>query len=284
MHEHRQTTALIWGIRLALAVALAALLAFSLASRADAGVGFDYARASDRVGFSNSLSRVSFQFELRGRASKDLTVEVVRKGAGIVRSLSVKGVPPGVGHGVAWDGLNANGKPGKPGAYVFKVRNPATGRIARMKRVRGKRGFSFQQYIFPVRGSHNYGAANARYGAARQGHQHQGQDVFAPCGTRMVTPRAGTVKTNSFQGSAGNYVVITLAGTGLDAVFMHLQKRSWVSPGQKVYTGQQIGKVGETGNASGCHLHFELWSSPGWYSGGAPMDPYPTLRSWDSYS
>jgi murein DD-endopeptidase MepM/ murein hydrolase activator NlpD len=41
--------------------------------------------------------------------------------------------------------------------------------------------------------------------------------------------------------------------------------------------------VGETGRASGCHLHFELWTAPGWYKGGRAVDPLPTLRRWDSY-
>jgi len=45
-----------------------------------------------------------------------------------------------------------------------------------------------------------------------------------------------------------------------------------------------IGSGGDTGDANGCHLHFELWSGPGWYTGGAPLDPQLFLRAWDAYS
>ena len=51
-----------------------------------------------------------------------------------------------------------------------------------------------------------------------------------------------------------------------------------------VYTGQRIGSVGQTGNANGCHLHFELWNAPGWYEGGAAFDPLPALMAWDGWS
>jgi murein DD-endopeptidase MepM/ murein hydrolase activator NlpD len=57
-----------------------------------------------------------------------------------------------------------------------------------------------------------------------------------------------------------------------------------VKTSDRVYTGQPLGEVGESGNAHGCHLHFELWSAPGWYNGGRALDPLPELRRWDRSS
>ena len=141
-----------------------------------------------------------------------------------------------------------------------------------------------RQFLFPVRGPHTYGSSGARFGAARSGHSHQGQDVMASCGTKLVAIHSGRVKAAGFQGSAGNYVVIDADGVKQDHVYMHLQSAPRVRPGQRVTTGQKLGKVGATGNAQGCHLHFEIWAGKGWYSGGSPIAPLPHLRYWDSYS
>jgi murein DD-endopeptidase MepM/ murein hydrolase activator NlpD len=61
---------------------------------------------------------------------------------------------------------------------------------------------------------------------------------------------------------------------------MHLRDPSLWPTGSRVHTGQLIGFVGQTGDASVCHLHFEIWTAPGWYSGGSPIDPLPSLRAW----
>jgi murein DD-endopeptidase MepM/ murein hydrolase activator NlpD len=136
--------------------------------------------------------------------------------------------------------------------------------------------------VFPVQGPYTFGDG---FGIGRPGHVHQGQDIVAASGTLVVAPLAGTVLTTAFQaGGAGYYVVLHGAISGIDSVYMHLQRPSWAPVGNNVYAGQQIGRVGATGDATGCHLHFEQWTPPGWYSGGAPFDPLPELLYWDSYS
>ena len=100
----------------------------------------------------------------------------------------------------------------------------------------------------------------------------------------MVAARAGTVRYAGYESSAGYYVVIDGRGSGRDMAYMHLMRPSRFATGQKVRTGQRIGEVGETGNAVGCHLHFEIWTAPGWYVGGSPIDPLPSLERWDAYS
>lgn len=61
---------------------------------------------------------------------------------------------------------------------------------------------------------------------------------------------------------------------------MHMRAPASVAAGDELPVGTQVGEVGETGSASGCHLHFELWTALGWYSGGEPIDPRPQLDGW----
>jgi murein DD-endopeptidase MepM/ murein hydrolase activator NlpD len=65
---------------------------------------------------------------------------------------------------------------------------------------------------------------------------------------------------------------------------MHLRSPALVNEGERVRTGQLIGYVGRTGSASACHLHFEMWTAPGWYDGGHAFDPLPSLLTWDKTS
>ena len=101
---------------------------------------------------------------------------------------------------------------------------------------------------------------------------------------RWSPPAPAGSATRAIESSAGYYVVIDGRGSGRDMAYMHLLRPSRFATGEKVRTGQRIGEVGETGNAVGCHLHFEIWTAPGWYVGGSPIDPLPSLRRWDAYS
>ena len=141
-----------------------------------------------------------------------------------------------------------------------------------------------KSHVFPVRGTHDYGGAGARFGSGRAGHSHEGHDVFAACGTPLVAARGGEVQFRGYHAAAGHYLVIDGEGTQADYGYMHLEQRSPFRRGDAVATGQRIGSVGDSGNARGCHLHFELWSGPGWYEGGRAIDPLRALKAWDSWS
>lgn len=133
--------------------------------------------------------------------------------------------------------------------------------------------------LFPVGGPHTFGDG---FGAARSGHSHQGQDIMAACGTPEVAISRAKVKWVSFQKLAGNYVVIRNKRLHQDYMYAHLASRAMVSKGQVVQPGQEVGIVGETGDATACHLHFELWLGK-WYRGGHPVNPMPYLQTYQGF-
>jgi murein DD-endopeptidase MepM/ murein hydrolase activator NlpD len=136
--------------------------------------------------------------------------------------------------------------------------------------------------VFPIAGPHDLGRSPTNgFGGGRG---HTGQDMFAACGTPVVASQGGKVRKAAYDPAGGNFIVLTEQQTGLDAVYMHLAHRPRIHAGETVETDERIGSVGATGNASGCHLHFELWSAPGWYAGGEPFDPLPRLQRWDARS
>jgi murein DD-endopeptidase MepM/ murein hydrolase activator NlpD len=134
--------------------------------------------------------------------------------------------------------------------------------------------------IFPVAGAHTIGQG---FGAARSGgRRHEGQDIMSACGTPLVAVSRAKVKFVSFQRLAGNYVVIRNKRLHQDYMYAHLATRGSVTKGQVVQPGQQIGIVGQTGDATACHLHFELWLGK-WYRGGHPVNPLPYLQTYAGY-
>ncbi len=216
----------------------------------------------------------------------DLQIDVINASGEVVKTYYRNDVAPNVANSVRWDGTNNEGKPARNGRYSFHVSPQGTEVAARAgtETSEPSLGFAFYGYAFPVLGPHEFGMGAGRFGAGRSGHTHQGQDTMAACGTPLVAARGGVVQYSGYQSAAGNYIVIDGKDTGYDFMYAHLAEPSLLKTGETVRTGQPIGIVGDTGDAQGCHLHFEIWTAPGWYEGGSPIDPLPYLEAWDKYS
>ena len=91
-------------------------------------------------------------------------------------------------------------------------------------------------------------------------HYYNAIDVANKCGTPIYAAAAGVVEravyNNSWNLGMGNYVTI-LHPNGTVTYYGHFEV-VFVKPGDKVNAGDRIGLMGETGNATGCHVHFEV--------------------------
>ena len=85
---------------------------------------------------------------------------------------------------------------------------------------------------------------------------HAGIDIAAPVGTPIMAPADGVVIFTGAKAGFGNFIMIA-HGYGVVTRYGH-NNQNLVQPGQKVGRGEQIGTVGETGRATGPHLHYEV--------------------------
>lgn len=216
----------------------------------------------------------------------DLRIDVVNAAGAIVQTFYRNDVAPNVPAGIRWDGTTNEGRPARNGRYSFRIGPQVEAPPARRATAATalSLNFTFYGYAFPIPGAHEFSLSGGRFGAGRSGHTHQGQDVMAACGIPLLAARGGVVQYAAYEANAGNYVVIDGKGTPNDFMYAHLAEPSPLRVGETVRTGQPIGVVGDSGDASACHLHFEMWGAPGWYEGGSPFDPMPYLQKWDAYS
>jgi murein DD-endopeptidase MepM/ murein hydrolase activator NlpD len=94
---------------------------------------------------------------------------------------------------------------------------------------------------------------------------HEGIDVSAPMGSPIEAPAAGRVLSAGWESGYGNVVTID-HGYGIVTKFAHASKL-FVRTGQRVDRGQRIALVGNSGLATGPHLHYEV------HVNGRPVDP-----------
>jgi len=117
-------------------------------------------------------------------------------------------------------------------------------------------------FVNPVPGAPAPGEGGI-FGADRDGgsRQHKGIDLSAAEGTPILATYGGrVVKAGHLNDSAGITITIDHGG-GWTSDYMHITDRGdgvMVKEGDVVQSGQPIGLVGQTGNADGAHLHFQL--------------------------
>jgi murein DD-endopeptidase MepM/ murein hydrolase activator NlpD len=215
-------------------------------------------------------------------ALADAEVPAVRTGGSVAATPKAGGTRYGVGTAAERAAARARRRAAARRAreLAARARERAAQERRRQEAARRRRQASAGDGVFPVTGGDwSYGD---RFGVPRPGGRtHMGQDVPAPEGTPLVSPRDGTVTDRGYQeGGAGNYLAVKDASRDVSYVFMHLVTGSLrVGEGDRVARGEQIGRVGSTGDATGPHLHFEVWI--GGYADGRAVDPLPYLKRWE---
>jgi|GEM_PF-3028211 len=128
-------------------------------------------------------------------------------------------------------------------------------------------GFSQDRYFkWPTQGKEII----SRFGF-RGFRNHSGVDISGRVGDPILASKSGTVVFSGWSGEYGKCVIID-HGSGVQTLYAHASQLL-VKVGNSVYAGQQIAKVGTTGNASCSHLHFQVMLN------GTPKNPAKYLKS-----
>lgn len=109
---------------------------------------------------------------------------------------------------------------------------------------------------WPVRGvlSSAFGVRNSPFTGTPV--FHHGLDIVAGLGTAVFATGPGTIVKSAFEALMGNVIEVD-HGAGYRTIYAHLSSRS-VEEGTSVGRGDELGKVGATGRATGPHLHYEV--------------------------
>lgn len=131
--------------------------------------------------------------------------------------------------------------------------------------------------VNPVAAPVDYGTAINSFGGGGM-RSHEGQDMFAPEGTPVVSPTATEVLETGTDGGRGNWAALWDAAAGHTYVYMHMSSPADVKAGDRLDAGERAGLLGCTGSCDGPHLHFEIREGKSPYA--KPIDPLPELRRW----
>ena len=115
-----------------------------------------------------------------------------------------------------------------------------------------------------------YGSITSTFGARRGGYGHKGIDIANNTGTSVHASASGVVIFAGWHGGYGRKIII-YHGFGYTTVYAHLSRID-VNVGDEVTKDDLIGLMGDTGNSTGPHLHFEILVD------GIPKNPRDFLQ------
>lgn len=239
------------------------------------GLGFrpGHTTVSPKHPYFAGKRKIKLHYRFAARRPVDLRIDVIgAKSGDVVARWHERAARPGSKLKRSWNGIADGGKAAPDGRYRFRV-------AAAGERPRGAGSFRLRGHAFPVDGPHGTRGAVGEFHATRNGGRiHEGFDITGACGTPLVAARGGVVEKVGYDPVLyGNYVLIDAAKTNQDYFYAHMISSSEVSEGRRTFTGERLGRIGQTGNAAGtpCHLHFEVREQR------TPIDPEPLLRDWD---
>ena len=125
--------------------------------------------------------------------------------------------------------------------------------------------YSGGTFHWPVIGGGNYISQYFHYG-------HAAIDIAADYGSPVVAAAGGRVAFAGWKSNGGGWQVWINHGGGMWTTYNHMSGLS-VGTGQWVGRGQRVGRIGATGNATGPHLHFDVWIGGEPWVGGHPVNP-----------
>ena len=218
--------------------------------------------------------RVSYVFQ--GEGPTDVRIEIVnRETRAVVDTLIQPDAQPGTRNSAKWDARTSAGALAPGADYKFEIGLPGVATRS-PPRTPASATTSTASRSTPATPTAT-GSAPAADTRART--------CSPSAGRRSTPPGAAGCRPSTCSRRPATTWSSTARRTGIDTMYAHLLRRSPLREGARVRTGQVIGNVGQTGNASGCHLHFEIWTAPGWYEGGNPMPSVARLlRAWDRWS
>jgi murein DD-endopeptidase MepM/ murein hydrolase activator NlpD len=108
--------------------------------------------------------------------------------------------------------------------------------------------------------------------------RHKAYDIASYKGTKVVPMRSGKVVFAGRKDNCGGIQVYVYHGNGLYSAYHHLSTE-YVYRGQYLTSSTMLGRVGESGCATGPHLHISVWKGFPWHSGSYRVSPWNYIDS-----